>query len=65
MVRVAHIENEARAAGILKPRQTISQCRPLREARLALKIKVTREGFGKDGRWVWVMKGKQPVEAKT
>lgn len=31
----------------VKPRQSISQCRPLRDARLALKLKVTREGFGR------------------
>jgi hypothetical protein len=28
-------------------RQSISQCWPLRDARLALKLKVTREGFGR------------------
>jgi putative DNA primase/helicase len=54
-VRVHVIESEARAAGILKPRQPISQCRPLRDARLALKLKVTREGYGQQGKWVWAM----------
>jgi hypothetical protein len=52
---VQHIESEARAAGILKPRQSISQCRPLHDARLALKLKVTREGFGREGKWIWAM----------
>jgi hypothetical protein len=50
---VQQIEAEARAAGLLSARQPISQCRPLRDARLALKLVVTREGFGADGRWVW------------
>jgi len=35
------------------------------DARLALRIKVTREGFGKDGRWVWAMKTKRPAETRT
>jgi hypothetical protein len=41
-------ESEARVAGILKPRQAISQCKPLRDARLPLKLKVAREGSGKE-----------------
>jgi putative DNA primase/helicase len=61
-VRVQHIESEARAAGILKPRQPISQCRPLRDARLALKLKVTREGFGREGKWIWAMSNKSPAK---
>jgi hypothetical protein len=52
-IPVAEIEAEARAAGLLSTRQPISQCRPLRDARLALKLKVTREGFGADGHWIW------------
>ena len=40
-------ESEAHAAGILKPRQATSQSKPLRDARLALMLKVAPEGFGK------------------
>jgi hypothetical protein len=56
-VRVRHIEHEARGAGLLKPKQGLSQCRALRDARLALGLKVAREGFGKDGAWVWAKPG--------
>ena len=50
---VPQIEAEARAAGLLPARQPISQCRPLRDARVALRLKVIREGFGQNGRWIW------------
>jgi AAA domain-containing protein len=50
---VPQIEAEARAAGLLPARQPISQCKPLRDARLALRLKVIREGFGQNGRWIW------------
>src|SRR5262249_46226486 len=50
---VPEIEAEARAAGLLGARQPLSQCRPLRDARLALRLKVIREGFGEGGRWLW------------
>jgi hypothetical protein len=56
-VRVRHIEHEARGAGLLKPKQGLSQCRALRDARLALGLKVAREGFGNDGAWVWAKAG--------
>jgi hypothetical protein len=56
-LRVRHIEAETRAAGLLKPRQALSQSRALRDARLALGLKVAREGFGKDGAWVWAKPG--------
>src|SRR5271165_5825612 len=37
----------------MKTDQAISQCRPLRDARAALGLIVTREGFGRGGAWVW------------
>jgi hypothetical protein len=52
-LRVRHIEHEAHLAGLLRPKQALSQCRALRDARVALGLKVAREGFGKDGAWVW------------
>jgi AAA domain len=54
-MQVADIEREARSAGLLGPDQPISQCRPLREARIALGISVRREGFGPGARWLWGM----------
>jgi putative DNA primase/helicase len=60
---VRAIEDEARAAGLLKANQALSQCRPLRDARMALELAAAREGFGKDGAWVWVKPGAQPAAA--
>jgi putative DNA primase/helicase len=52
-LKVTDIETEARAAGLMKTDQAISQCRALRDARMALGLIVTREGFGRGGTWVW------------
>jgi putative DNA primase/helicase len=47
-LKVTDIETEARAAGLMK-----TECRALRDARMALGLIVTREGFGRGGTWVW------------
>jgi hypothetical protein len=52
--KVRAIEQEARAFGLLGANQPLSQCRALRDARMALDLVAIREGFGKDGAWVWV-----------
>ncbi|MBV9240092.1 MAG: AAA family ATPase [Xanthobacteraceae bacterium] len=52
--KVREIEQEARAMGLLGANQPLSQCRALRDARMALGLLAMREGFGKDGAWVWV-----------
>jgi hypothetical protein len=52
-LKVIDVEAEAREAGLMKRDQAISQCRALRDARLALGITVTRAGFGPGGSWVW------------
>jgi hypothetical protein len=52
-MQVADIEREARLAGLLRVDQPISQCKPLREARIALGISVKREGFAPGARWLW------------
>jgi hypothetical protein len=52
-LKVREIEQEARARGLLGANQPLSQCRALRDARLALGLIVTREGFGRGGAWVW------------
>jgi hypothetical protein len=52
--KVRAIEQEARAFGLLGANQPLSQCRALRDARMALRLMAMREGFGKDGAWVWV-----------
>jgi hypothetical protein len=56
-MQVADIEREARLAGLLRADQPISQCKPLREARIALGISVKREGFAPGARWLWKMEG--------
>jgi hypothetical protein len=52
-LKVIDVEAEARDAGVLKPGQAISQCRALRDARMALGFTVIRAGFGPGGSWVW------------
>jgi hypothetical protein len=52
--KVRAIEQEARASGLLGANQALSQCRALRDARMALGLLAMREGFGRDGAWVWV-----------
>jgi putative DNA primase/helicase len=61
---VRDIEVEARAFGLLKPNQLISQCRPLRDARMALGLQAVRTGFAKDGTWCWAKPG-APPEGQT
>jgi hypothetical protein len=51
-LKPAQIEQQARAAGLLRPTQTLSQSRLLREARMALGLVITREASGGDA-WVW------------
>ncbi len=50
---IRHIEQEARAAGLIKEKQTLNQCRVLRDARMAMGLAMTREGRD-GGAWVWV-----------
>jgi hypothetical protein len=52
-LKVTDIETEARAAGLMKTDQAISQCRALRDARMALGLIAIRAGFGRGGAWVW------------
>ena len=50
-LKPAHVEQQARAAGLLRPTQTLSQSRLLREARMALGLVIAREASGGDD-WV-------------
>jgi hypothetical protein len=61
---VRDIEAQARAFGLLKPNQLISQCRPLRDARITLGLQAVRTGFAKDGAWSWAKPG-APAEANV
>lgn len=60
--KVREIEQEARAIGLLGANQPLSQCRALRDARMALGLVAMREGFGRDGAWVWVKR--EAIEAQ-
>ena len=65
---VRDIEAQARAFGLLKPSQPISQCRPLRDARIALELQAVRTGFARDGAWNWAKPGApadEQAEAKA
>jgi RecA/RadA recombinase len=62
-VPVRDIESQARAFGLLKPNQSISQCRALRDARIALGLQAIRTGFAKDGAWSWAKPG-APAEGE-
>jgi hypothetical protein len=50
---VRDVETQARGVGLLGANQAISQCRALRDARVALGLVAMREGFGRDGVWIW------------
>ena len=65
-LKISHIEHEARAAGLLRPNQTLAQSRVLRDARLAMDLAITREGAD-SGAWVWAKAGTsvQPIAAVT
>jgi putative DNA primase/helicase len=49
---IGHVEQEARAAGLIKEKQTLNQCRVLRDARLAMGLAMTHDGHD-GGTWVW------------
>jgi hypothetical protein len=54
---VAVIEQSARAAGLLKEGQPISQCKPFRRARAQLGIKPYQPKREKDPGWLWTLNG--------
>jgi putative DNA primase/helicase len=56
---VADLELEARAAGLLKEDQPISQCKAFRSARKALAIKPYQPKGQKAGGWIWSLPGHQ------
>jgi putative DNA primase/helicase len=57
-VRVLDLEREARQAGLLSERQTISQCKSIRTARKILNVKSKK--LGMDQGWVWHIPLKMP-----
>jgi putative DNA primase/helicase len=57
-IKISQIEPAARAAGLLRANQALTQCRVLRDARMAMGLLLTREGSD-TGDWVWAMPGVQ------
>jgi putative DNA primase/helicase len=60
-IKVSQVEHAARAAGLLRANQTLTQCRVLRDARMAMGLTLTREGSD-GGDWVWSMPGAVPPQ---
>ena len=50
---VVDLEVEAMIAGLLKADQSISQCRPFRDAKKELGVVSVREGFGRNAKYYW------------
>jgi putative DNA primase/helicase len=57
-VKVTQVEQAARAAGLMRANQTLTQCRVLRDTRMVMGLVLTREGPD-TGEWVWAMPGTQ------
>ena len=59
---IRHIEQEARAAGLIKEKQALNQCRVLRDARMVMGLAMTRAA-GDSEAWVWAKPGAKPAVA--
>jgi hypothetical protein len=56
------IEQEARDAGLLGDRESISQSKPCRKAREQLGVITTKDGY--QGHWTWSLPSKMPSDPK-
>jgi putative DNA primase/helicase len=63
-IKVGQVEHAARAAGLLRANQTLTQCRVLRDARMAMGLMMTREGPDNSD-WVWAMPGAAPQQVSA
>lgn len=61
-IKISHVEQAARAAGLLRANQTLTQCRVLRDARMAMGLLLTPDGSD-SGEWVWALPGAQQQQA--
>ena len=55
-IKISQVEQAARAAGLLRPNQALTQCRVLRDTRMAMGLMLTPE-VSDTGEWVWAMPG--------
>jgi hypothetical protein len=54
-VLVGDLEVKARAAGLLGPRQRITNSKSFKRAKRTLQVRSLRSGFGRGGEWSWVL----------
>jgi hypothetical protein len=59
---VSELEAKARAAGLLGEHQQIQSVKAFKKAKKALGIQSIRDGFGRDGKWAWLMPPKAAPE---
>jgi putative DNA primase/helicase len=60
-IKISQVEPAARAAGLLRANQALTQCRVLRDARMAMGLMLTRDGSD-TGDWVWTMPSAAPQQ---
>ena len=61
---VADLEARARAAGLLGEHQQIQHAKPFKLAKKGLDIRSIRDGFGRGGKWAWMLPP-QPMRHPT
>jgi hypothetical protein len=54
-VSVPELEVKARTAGLLGERQQVRHAKAFKKAKKALGIRSLRDGFGRGGKWMWLM----------
>ncbi|MBV9236254.1 MAG: AAA family ATPase [Xanthobacteraceae bacterium] len=60
-IKISQVEHAARAAGLLRPNQALTQCRVLRDTRMAMGLMLMPQGCD-SGEWVWAMPGAVPSQ---
>jgi len=63
-IKISQVEHAARAAGLLRPNQALTQCRVLRDTRMAMGLMLMPEGSD-SGEWVWAMPGAVPQQVSA
>jgi hypothetical protein len=63
-IKIIQVEQAARAAGLLRANQTLTQCKVLRDARMAMGLILTPDGSN-NGEWVWAIPGAQQQQVQA
>ena len=61
---VTRLEVQARAAGLLGEHQPITRAKRFQQAKRHLGIRSVRNGFGSQGRWLWVLKAERRLRER-